>query len=709
MPQLAPAIAAIGAYISSAVASVAAYYATLSAFTQFLVSAIGSLVLGIGVQLISQMFVKKPGAGQTPSIEAAKINVRVGEPERWLAAGRARVGGAVIFAEFDADGNFWYVVVHCDSILTSIEKRFFDDVEINVNLNGQVVDNEFSLDTENNVYSGTGTRVNCFTIYTTTYSETNPVAPPIAALSAAFPTLWTSDHKLVGTTYSVIKIKALSQEHRYKMYKWRGVTGLGEPNFSIVGTWSNVHDPRDNGQTLGDRTTYDPSSNPVLLWAWFRTHRYGRGKSEASINWDKVAEQATIADQLVTDISGNVAPRYACGIAIPESKERSQAELEILMSCDAQLVFDDDGKCWPRVGYYYTPTVRLTRNRDIHAMESVEAQNGESITQGVIIRYTDPDANYSAQPSAPWLNPNYYVEGQTPKFLTVDALAIQNHNQAMRLAKSIGLRSQPVHKLVPTVGLRGLRARQERIVSMLYDNTFSGDYEIVTPVEVDAAGIFCGFGAVPIDQDRFTLLPGEETVKPERKSSDTVNNIVLPTGVVISYANERIEIRFNAAPRPDYRYEFQFQINSGSPPVAANWLNMIVKMDQNFAYSDTVVSNVNYYIRYRTVTSSGKATDWVDSSGLAANRFTFSGTPTTTGTRNVALTPWTLTVTGGRSPYIFSDVYGRLPAGVTVNSATGVVSGTPTVSGTFNNIIIRVQDADNYAANFNSYNLTIGV
>ena len=38
---------------------------------------------------------------------------------------------------------------------------------------------------------------------------------------------------------------------------------------------------------------------------------------------------------------------------------------------------------------------------------------------------------------------------------------------------------------------------------------------------------------------------------------------------------------------------------------------------------------------------------------------------------------------GGASPYSWQITAGKLPAGITLNKATGVLSGTPTVSGTF--------------------------
>ena len=667
-----------GAGVSAAAAAFTAA-GGWAAIGAFLSTPFGSLVLGIGIQLVTSLFVKKPEA---PSVEAAKINVRVAEPERWLAAGRNRQGGGVIFGEFDSDGNFWYIIVHSDTILNSTVALYFDDEVITLDENGFVENDNFLLD---------GSKK--FQIFTTTYTAANPTPSAISELENAFPGVWTSDHKLVGTTYSAIKISPIAPEDRYKVFRWRGPLGVGEPSFSIVGNWTESYDPRENGHMLNDKTTHEFTRNPVLLWAWFRTHRYGRNKSINSVNWDKVEEQANICDLNVTDVSGNVAPRWVCDISIPETLSRSDAEQQILMSCDAQIVFDDDGKCWPRVGYHYTPSVNLYRNRDIVAMESVEAQNGESLTQGVIVRYIDPDANYTTQPCAPYTNPFHYVEGETPKYLVVDALSIQNHRQAMMLAKAISHRSQPEHKLLPTTGLRGLRARQERIVNLQYDNDFSGDYEIVTPTEVDDVGVFVGFGCVPVDQNRWTLLAGEEKPKPSSADSQSDISLPLPTGVVLEFVNSQIKISHNASSRADVYYEFQYQLKTGEEPVETDWLQMSINSAGNFAYVGVSRPNSDYYVRWRTCSAGGQHSDWVAPiPTINASTLTLSGTPISPATVDEIYTGFTINVTGGQLPYIFTDTFGRLPPGLTINAATGAVSGTPDTVGTYLNVSIRVQD-----------------
>ncbi len=56
--------------------------------------------------------------------------------------------------------------------------------------------------------------------------------------------------------------------------------------------------------------------------------------------------------------------------------------------------------------------------------------------------------------------------------------------------------------------------------------------------------------------------------------------------------------------------------------------------------------------------------------------------------------PETLIVQGGTTPYTFNEISGTWPAGITLNTATGEISGTPTELGTFS-VEIRVIDANN--------------
>jgi len=69
----------------------------------------------------------------------------------------------------------------------------------------------------------------------------------------------------------------------------------------------------------------------------------------------------------------------------------------------------------------------------------------------------------------------------------------------------------------------------------------------------------------------------------------------------------------------------------------------------------------------------------------------------------------TLSATGGTSPYTWSKTSGSLPPGLTLNSSTGVIGGTPTEGGNFNNLQFEVTDSASPAGTASSGTLGIDV
>ena len=71
------------------------------------------------------------------------------------------------------------------------------------------------------------------------------------------------------------------------------------------------------------------------------------------------------------------------------------------------------------------------------------------------------------------------------------------------------------------------------------------------------------------------------------------------------------------------------------------------------------------------------------------------GTTTVTGQQNVAITSFSpfSSVSNGITPYYYYVSSGTLPAGITINSTTGVVSGTPSAIYSTASVTFSVVDA----------------
>lgn len=62
---------------------------------------------------------------------------------------------------------------------------------------------------------------------------------------------------------------------------------------------------------------------------------------------------------------------------------------------------------------------------------------------------------------------------------------------------------------------------------------------------------------------------------------------------------------------------------------------------------------------------------------------------------------------GGSAPFTYSVFSGSLPAGITLNTSTGALSGTPTTAGVSAGIVIRATDATSATAQTNAFSITV--
>ncbi|MDQ2775354.1 MAG: S8 family serine peptidase [Acidobacteriota bacterium] len=111
---------------------------------------------------------------------------------------------------------------------------------------------------------------------------------------------------------------------------------------------------------------------------------------------------------------------------------------------------------------------------------------------------------------------------------------------------------------------------------------------------------------------------------------------------------------------------------------------------------DRVLSSAGTYSVTATGANSSDSTWIVLGASFKATGASAGPTITTTslpnGTQNTAYS-LTLAATGGTTPYTWAVITGTLPTGLSLNTSTGVISGTPTASGT-SNFTVQVTDSN---------------
>ncbi|KQZ19370.1 hypothetical protein ASD50_07760 [Mesorhizobium sp. Root552] len=78
--------------------------------------------------------------------------------------------------------------------------------------------------------------------------------------------------------------------------------------------------------------------------------------------------------------------------------------------------------------------------------------------------------------------------------------------------------------------------------------------------------------------------------------------------------------------------------------------------------------------------------------GPTPDPLAISGTPVLTATEGEAYDGFTVSASGGTAPYVYSLI-GTWPDGIDIDPDTGDISGTPTESGNFTGLSVRVTDA----------------
>lgn len=343
---------------------------------------------------------------------------------RELVLGKVRKGGTVIFR--DSAGSFkekfYTVIAMASHEIEGYEAFYLNDVKVTLDSNGWVVEAPYNTNDKKTFTStsrpAAGTYVpSSLTVFvdntledgqiTYTY-QTLQVAPVVRIrqylgtasqtadpiLMAAFPNVWTANHKLSGVAYIIA-------EFVYNDVSFPS----GMPTITAVIKGAKVYDPR-SGLTAW-------SDNPALHCRHVVTHPYFGKRSSLTAREDlKIAAAANVCETAYTPTGGTTTKLYSSHIVLPYGSTTSDA-LDSLTQAMCGAWAYSAGEIFIRAGMYTAPVKDLTQNDLVTTQRnSAGSSNSSAITinthraradkiNTVTTTIWDSEADYKQMPTTP--------------------------------------------------------------------------------------------------------------------------------------------------------------------------------------------------------------------------------------------------------------------------------------------------------------------
>lgn len=381
------------------------------------IATIAANVLVGGALVGLSMFGARQQRTGTVKAADAKGTFESGESSVIEGLGRVRVGGLKAFGNTDGSTR-WRLICRLQGPIDAIESYFVGGREVTVDPDGNVSSPPWSksggswMKWEDK--KGTG-------------AET---AWP--ALVSAFPTLWSSAHRVRGIAQSLITYfnPGLTSSKYLTLYQG------GLPDTEWVGRASLVYDPRDETQNVDNPSTWRWSENGILCLA--HVLRRDPAFASALFDWPLIVTQAVKADINVATKTGIEKRSRIGGMWAWEGARRDTMQ-DMLDSVGAEIRVTAAGKIWfELIDDNPSPEISLTP-RDFPDLEWVSGPEAVERPNICRIKYYSPERNYELadidMTGIAWARINDEVTRYGPKYFDVELPFCPSASQAQRIAR----------------------------------------------------------------------------------------------------------------------------------------------------------------------------------------------------------------------------------------------------------------------------------
>lgn len=428
----------------------------------------------------------------------AKGTFESGESSVIEGLGRVRVGGLKAFGNTDGSTR-WRLVCRLQGPIDAVEAYFVGGREVTVDPDGEVSSPPWSrsgsswLKWEDK--KGTG-------------AETS-----WPALMSAFPSLWTSAHRVRGIAQSLVTFynPGLTSSKYLSLYQG------GVPDTEQVIRASLVYDPRDGAADPDDDATWSWSENGILC----AVHVLRRDPAFTAdrFDWPLITTQAVKADIYVATKTGTEKRARCWGMWAWEGARKDTME-DILASIGAEIRLTADGKIWfeliddePMPEIAFNPLDILEFDW-ISGPEAVERPN---ICR---VKYYSPERNYELSDidmsGIAWARIDEEVSLYGPKYHDVELPFCPSASQAQRIARRrfLQARGDTGIAVLNMVGLGGW--------GVLYGNVEVPDLGDVEKVKLSPPRVDDSRGTVEIPFSVWPSLPAWNPATDEADAPDPI-------------------------------------------------------------------------------------------------------------------------------------------------------------------------------------------
>ena len=376
---------------------------------------------------------------KTYAMETSNRSVMVRQPiiPRDTVYGTTKKSGGILFMETSDNNKYLHMVIQLASHeVNAISEVYFDEHELTLASAGTdangitrfnvTAPSQFATDSK--FEDGKKTvRVKLHTGTETQLADADLVSESDK---------WTDDHRLRGITYIYVRL-AYDPD----------VFPNGVPNVSAVIDGKKLLDFRTSSTSF--------SSNPALvLYDYLTDTKLGLGVATSDIDTTSFTTVANLSDENVSLSAGGTEKRYECHGIVYSDIAPMEIIDDILSSCIGTLAYSN-GKFILKGGHYVSPSLTLSQDNFVDAIDLVAKQSRKDIFNTVKGIFTSDESNW--QPTDyPMVTSSTFTNADGEViYADVDLPFTKSSTMAQRIAKIVLFKNRQQMQLSCRVSMKG--------------------------------------------------------------------------------------------------------------------------------------------------------------------------------------------------------------------------------------------------------------